>query len=183
MRGATQRGGQLRCCRRNFNPRAPCGARRREVDSFGAAVGISIHAPRAGRDTEKPSEPFRTWKFQSTRPVRGATVTVPPFHPHCRDFNPRAPCGARHVPGNMSYSEWKFQSTRPVRGATWIPDSMRPAGGISIHAPRAGRDRGRCFPRWKRNHISIHAPRARSLMHFGRCRRLLTCSSRGSADG
>ena len=113
----------------------------RDVDRAGGAAGhhISIHAPRAGRDflrlsrglsggnfnprapcgARPPSTAFasRLSKFQSTRPVRGATrpgqrdgcgepisihapragrdlvcwlISSPRSH-----FNPRAPCGAR----------------------------------------------------------------------------------------
>ena len=78
-----------------FNPRAPCGARRGDID-----------------------EVFPEEKFQSTRPVRGATPSPPPRWRICWHFNPRAPCGARPA---------------CVRGLPGDP-------GISIHAPRAGRD-------------------------------------------
>ena len=142
---------------------------------------ISIHAPRAGRDTR------RWW-----RPSSG------------RYFNPRAPCGARPPMPSPESGWWRFQSTRPVRGATCrqtASDSLvgfqstRPVRGatavvmagvfdfaISIHAPRAGRDRpgagctGRktdfnprapcgARPRYDianqaTQQISIHAPRA-----------------------
>ena len=78
-----------------FNPRAPCGAR--QGDHLGGTPlrAISIHAPRAGRDFQKannrvalpnfnPRAPcgarlfrcckmFLPTRFQSTRPVRGAT--------------------------------------------------------------------------------------------------------------
>ena len=61
-----------RCCSRNFNPRAPCGARLTGHNARLHAVGISIHAPHAGRDSGR----YRcSW-------IR--------YH-----FNPRAPCGAR----------------------------------------------------------------------------------------
>ena len=60
---------------KDFNPRAPCGARPEAKDTLVAAINISIHAPRVGRDG----------------------------HPRCQsacggDFNPRAPCGARQGP-------------------------------------------------------------------------------------
>ncbi len=147
----------------------------------GGGGGVSIHAPRAGRDCgatfrRRPHRCFNpraprgarlpAWElyrrravFQSTRPARGAT---------CRRSLPRL------LP--------MFQSTRPARGAT--PDSPRrlPRSPVSIHAPRAGRDRlplRRMFlligfnpraPRGARHgsrrvertagHVSIHAPRA-----------------------
>ena len=57
--------------------------------------------------------------FQSTRPVRGATYLIQ-LH--------------LYLP--------LFQSTRPVRGATTSRDKYQCYPGISIHAPRAGRDQG-----------------------------------------
>ena len=56
---------------------------------------ISIHAPRAGRDGERPFLGRYEPVFQSTRPVRGATWRN-------KKGQPKA----------------QFQSTRPVRGAT-----------------------------------------------------------------
>ena len=56
--------------------------------------------------------------FQSTRPVRGATTAS-------RSSSPLL----------------VFQSTRPVRGATHPIYAVRIGTKISIHAPRAGRDR------------------------------------------
>ena len=55
--------------------------------------------------------------FQSTRPVRGATLAL---------------TGAD--------IDRKFQSTRPVRGATGAVGGHGVVQMISIHAPRAGRD-------------------------------------------
>ena len=57
-------------------------------------------------------------EFQSTRPVRGATLAAYYFGIVQADFNPRAPCGARRAVATV--------------------DDHRSA--ISIHAPRAGRD-------------------------------------------
>ena len=101
---------------------------------------VSIHAPRAGRD-----------------PIAGNSV------PRRYRFNPRAPCGARLGLLAVAIAAKKFQSTRPVRGATRLNkggggvfrfQSTRPVRGatqslprarqprqVSIHAPRAGRDR------------------------------------------
>ena len=94
LRGATvcSQVFSINCC--NFNPRAPCGARR------------------PGK-----TRAARRWKFQSTRPLRGATTMadetaltavisihaplagrddfVRRFNRNNQHFNPRAPCGAR----------------------------------------------------------------------------------------
>ena len=79
---------------------------------------ISTHAPLAGRDVLVVSIGIKVFKFQPTRPLRGATESVPalatsdflisthaPLAGRDRgkgctlldseNFNPRAPCGAR----------------------------------------------------------------------------------------
>ena len=85
----------LRSAATHFNPRAPCGARPGldfEVIPFGdisihaplagrdpwtASQGgrteISIHAPLAGRDAKVARRALGVVRFQSTRPLRGAT--------------------------------------------------------------------------------------------------------------
>ena len=81
---------------RYFNPRAPCGARPgRSQNAVDLRSGISIHAPRAGRD--------------AAMELSSAAKKY---------FNPRAPCGARRRTSAGSVSAGIFQSTRPVRGAT-----------------------------------------------------------------
>ena len=92
--GRDLRLGVIYLCLIDFNPRAPCGAR----------LWSSVAAP-------------ISVKFQSTRPVRGAT-------------DGRKICAATS----------EFQSTRPVRGATGAYSCRSFALQISIHAPRAGRD-------------------------------------------
>ena len=59
---------------RHFNPRAPCGARPGWHEHRLHYHGISIHAPRAGRDSPETVPKRDTETFQSTRPVRGATT-------------------------------------------------------------------------------------------------------------
>ena len=126
---------------RDFNPRAPCGARREVLPTDEPDDTISTHAPLAGRDSDPLPGASRRSRFQPTRPLRGATVELPQarygpwISTHAplagRDaaqpalsgqtgyFNPRAPCGAR--PGKDSIVLGKLC--------------------ISTHAPLAGRDR------------------------------------------
>ena len=59
---------------RNFNPRAPCGARPTSLPPITRYSAISIHAPHAGRDFPPPAQISGQQGFQSTRPMRGATV-------------------------------------------------------------------------------------------------------------
>ena len=147
----------------NFNPRTPRGVRRGPSGSRTAGGNISIHAPRAGRDSASMTHFFASPLFQSTRPVRGATSKKPITELRCqisihapragrdcsdvarcscqRDFNPRAPCGARLALCAESVGmNLIFQSTRPVRGATDAQTFDGKGPAISIHAPRAGRD-------------------------------------------
>ena len=100
-----------------FNPRAPCGARHQQIAILRRDFAISIHAPRAGRDSACACV-RRISKFQSTRPVRGATATTTA----------------------QAAVTVAFQSTRPVRGATCCRKYSLYCLPISIHAPRAGRD-------------------------------------------
>ena len=80
----------------NFNPRAPCGARRLQTILARSAK-----------------------KFQPTRPLRGATGLIRDAKSARRwHFNPRAPCGARRIANMLSPEDIKFQPTRPLRGAT-----------------------------------------------------------------
>ena len=102
----------------NFNPRAPYGAR--HVGHNSSDDLAQNFNPRAPYGARLPywAKTFNSFKFQSTRPIRGATRSSPvitsnqfiSIHaPHTgRDtttgfrmirfahFNPRAPYGARH---------------------------------------------------------------------------------------
>ena len=125
----------------NFNPRVPCGTRRVPI-SPKLRVKISIHASHAGRDKRSICIRAIDYRFQSTRPMRDATVAgvellkwysdfnprVPcgtrrqPLWawPHAFNFNPRVPCGTRHQRLRRRAHSPIFQSTRPMRDATAI---------------------------------------------------------------
>ena len=178
--GATRPASQGLRCSAYFNPRAPHGARHLGIaptivffifqstrPAWGATYvalacplthEISIHAPRMGRDRVRHSAVDILGAFQSTRPAWGATAQT-----KCKDvrktyFNPRAPHGARRRRTGRARGQVRFQSTRPAWGATKAGRQGRGKGGISIHAPRMGRDCGEnaaCLYVL----ISIHAPR------------------------
>ena len=59
---------------------------------------ISIHAPHAGRDGVNIKIIDKLILFQSTRPMRGATIIDAKIMVRRTNFNPRAPCGARRLP-------------------------------------------------------------------------------------
>ena len=78
---------------------------------------------------------FNAEIFQSTRPVRGATISIGPF--------------------SLTLA---FQSTRPVRGATNVVIGGELIQSISIHAPRAGRDVHICAFSLELGHFNPRAP-------------------------
>ncbi len=161
IRGATCYSYGFPACGSYFNPRAPYGARRNKYEigyawnlfqstrpirgatRFGSlyqvVFSISIHAPHTGRDTAKDTDSTADKQFQSTRPIRGATI--PPYAAKAaKNFNPRAPYGARLWRGPLRQHRTQFQSTRPIRGATSRLILCFAIQYISIHAPHTGRD-------------------------------------------
>ena len=101
----------------DFNPRAPCGARR--DTGIAGSKGHGFQSTRPVRGATNAVWRFLDWYgFQSTRPVRGATMSTYESRRGLANFNPRAPCGARHI----------------------ITTAAKRDRKISIHAPRAGRD-------------------------------------------
>ena len=78
----------------HFNPRAPCGARLKEVDDGVDRIAISTHAPLAGRDQTGQLRVLGL-DISTHAPLAGRDYP-PPVRPAARrNFNPRAPCGAR----------------------------------------------------------------------------------------
>ena len=153
-RGVAASGGAIDC----FNPRAPRGARpalyRDDASgqtfqstrpargatagrSFGhLRLGVSIHAPREGRDSVGTSRSSRERNVSIHAPREGRDLNQQVDYWSARGFNPRAPRGARHAETLIEHR----------------------ADGVSIHAPREGRD-NRAEEFLARKHVSIHAPR------------------------
>ena len=73
LRGATIGTGPTIFPTWDFNPRAPCGARRRIRFFVVCLAQISTHAPLAGRDFRQRDVLPSSNRFQPTRPLRGAT--------------------------------------------------------------------------------------------------------------
>ena len=80
---------------------------------------ISIHAPHTGRDTPEVQVLLRVLTFQSTRPIRGATIHSDTRAVRAKGISIHAP----HTGRDYDTREYPpilvlFQSTRPIRGAT-----------------------------------------------------------------
>ena len=122
-----------------FNPRTPCGVRLRVRTKDLDVVDISIHAPLAGCDRPARALTLRTryfnprtpcgvrrlqfceravgLKFQSTHPLRGATIRL------------------------IGVAELREISIHaPLAGCDSLPGTNNKVNGISIHAPLAGCD-------------------------------------------
>ena len=150
------------CSSVDFNPLSPCGERLMVELEKNRISLISIHSPRAGRDTGAP-------QLQMRRDVY---------------FNPLSPCGERQVVGDSMSPDIRISihSPRAGRDGGWT-EVEADSRTISIHSPRAGRDfvktmgimkkaafqstlpvRGETFciaVSWLRSYlISIHSPRA-----------------------
>ena len=116
-----------RCSDRDFNPRSPCGLRH-----------------------NSPYMPIRCRIFQSTQPMRAATVSA----------------------GNKRLRSL-FQSTQPMRAATTGYSVENISSFISIHAAHAGCDRSRNFPLPAVQYFNPRSPcglRLDSYLSLSRCR-------------
>ena len=85
----------------------------------GVLCHISNHAPRAGSDSFVLLSRSRNFTFQSTLPVRGATIAGELRAGHIQAFQSTLPVrGATETCAYTARYTAKFQSTLPVRGAT-----------------------------------------------------------------
>ena len=145
-----------------FNPLAPCGARLNVKATGNTGTFFSIHSPLAGRDMFPVIASTMLCNFQSTRPLRGETISLADCTMTEAIFNPLAPCGARPMRNCGRFAgSTGFQSTRPLRGETFTA-SVRSYFNIdfSIHSPLAGRDLEKREKARKWLDFSIHSPLA-----------------------
>ena len=123
----------------NFNPRAPCGARRRFPRPAPCCRHFNPRAPCGARLSVMLSR-VMSLTFQSTRPVWGATCSRAGCELPNAYFNPRAPCGARLFPARRGLVRKRISIHAPRVGRDDDADRLFEHGRISIHAPRVGRD-------------------------------------------
>ena len=134
LRGATA----LTACHsralKNFNPRAPCGARRPPSRENFSPRNFNPRAPCGARHGTKYYQGI-FYPFQPTRPLRGATEQ-----------------------GDLMTLIDAFQPTRPLRGATQFAGYNILPVIISTHAPLAGRDRSSRSTSARRANFNPRAP-------------------------
>ena len=141
----------------DFNPRAPCGARRQALPRVLGGEGFQPTRPLRGATPGRARSGSRKCQFQPTRPLRGATRLCRCTTSRRSGFQPTRPLrGATesyhctggdderistHAPlAGRGVGRRKFQPTRPLRGATLAEDRVGHGESISTHAPLAGRD-------------------------------------------
>ena len=161
MRGATQSQQARQCLTRDFNPRAPCGARLESSRQTFHSVKISIHAPLAGRDVWTKGGTYQPSRISIHAPLAGRDSPIRRrLQAMSRHFNPRAPCGARQLYQSMRGVAQDFNPRAPCGARLSRAFALVKPFFISIHAPLAGRDAVPRLPRPALAIISIHAPLA-----------------------
>ena len=125
----------------NFNPRAPCGARPCCPPCGRSRPGFQPTRPLRGATVHVRLTHGRSFLFQPTRPLRGATQGFIIDTAEDCNFNPRAPCGARHKVAKSTKAKKDFNPRAPC-GARQVANMLKPEDitKISTHAPLAGRD-------------------------------------------
>ena len=150
LRGATFVPDKVSAALGYFNPRAIVGGKVVQL--------ISIHAPLAGRDSVCAVNVSSGVSFQSTRPLRGATVTEP-RPASLIDISIHAPLAGRDIRRADGHHAQHISIHAPLAGRDADAATVYERVKISIHAPLAGRDRIR-KDRTRGHPISIHAPLA-----------------------
>ena len=101
---------------------------------------VSTHAPLAGRDPLDLGGVIKRFRFQPTRPLRGATVRQRP-HPQARnDVSTHAPLAGRDGGDHPSDSPGRVSTHAPLAGRDPIAPAEVEKLVVSTHAPLAGRD-------------------------------------------
>ena len=139
-----------------FNPRTPCGVRRKKPFRQSSRQTVSIHALLAECDFSStrgcaastsfnprtpcgvrllPTGEIATLvKFQSTHSLRSATSQHVSYLRIIQCFNPRTPCGVRQWKKEAIRHLGLFQSTHSLRSATFKKMNNAISCDVSIHA-------------------------------------------------
>ena len=123
----------------NFNPRTPCGVRRKSI-AF-AKILIPFQSTHPLRGATPPFSCSRTKLAISIHaPLAGCDGLPPTCQKLPRHFNPRTPCGVRRSIASVIRTLCNFNPRTPCGVRPDLDDLFQPGYGISIHAPLAGCD-------------------------------------------
>ena len=147
-----------------FNPRSPCGERRISSSCVVCPVKFQSTLPLRGA-TVKTTTPITTFElFQSTLPLRGATICPGRTDRSNHNFNPRSPCGERQTRRKEFVRLRTFQSTLPLWGATSRSEKLSLPLEISIHAPPVGSDENGYHSAGKNRYFNPRSPCGERLL-------------------
>ena len=161
MRDATLLSSMYRSINSDFNPRVPCGTRRRKKMNENEVIYISIHASHAGRDNSSLGWLF-IYRISIHASYAGRDdilnfaksnkyISIHASHagrdlnvlfcclPVCY-FNPRVPCGTRQAPTTELNVEMLISIHASHAGRDKLSLTVILTRQISIHASHAGRD-------------------------------------------
>ena len=141
LRGATGGQGGILSLSPYFNPRAPCGARPEINGRQEFGHWISTHAPLAGRDVARAVRAVIV-DISTHAPLAGRDASFTTCWSVQENFNPRAPCGARHLRHDHDRHGGHISTHAPLAGRDDADGDTLTVVEISTHAPLAGRDWG-----------------------------------------
>ena len=161
MRGATSCRFSGRPSFSYFNPRSSCEERPNQMAS---RCGRDNFNPRSSCEERQAPEGHAGLSGCDFNPRSSCEERLPKntSMPENNDFNPRSSCEERLMHLDQAPDPFTFQSTLLMRGATYRIFCHHVVDHISIHAPHARSDQLEVAPDGVRHHISIHAPHARS---------------------
>ncbi len=116
--GSDRRPERFPAWRSHFNPRSPCGERLRQIESRPIHVDFNPRSPCGERQPGGQGNQ-RALRFQSTLPMRGATLTYQ-LSWFRLTFQSTLPMRGATFGTVAAIDAIKFQSTLPMRGATHI---------------------------------------------------------------
>ena len=123
-------------------------------------LGFQSTHPLRGATLTSPYSFLTCSTFQSTHPLRGATADAPRVAALIRNFNPRTPCGVRLYNTSERANVASISIHAPLAGCDKNLKTDQMYAEISIHAPLAGCDAGGRQVCYLPRRISIHAPLA-----------------------
>ena len=147
---------------KDFNPRSPCGERLFVCYKHTAIVKFQSTLPVRGATLAQPLNRLRRNLFQSTLPVRGATLVRASYNQPTNNISIHAPRAGSDYEMTVDAWDGGISIHAPRAGSDGVNVKFSVSDEISIHAPRAGSDAQKLYDETVAKTISIHAPRAGS---------------------
>ena len=127
--------------RQTFQPTHPLRGATVRIMSRGSSVGFQPTHPLRGATSRYHQSPKHS-QISTHAPLAGCDLVI--FVPSSTDsyFNPRTPCGVRHISLQRKLYKIAISTHAPLAGCDPEGRLLDPVTGISTHAPLAGCDPG-----------------------------------------